>query len=171
MVSREQPSGNAALPHELQVALREWATHAREVVRTGDPEASALVTRRGRQLAARAAAALGHPVEFVDPVTGAVESVGGPQLAPEPAGPTPWATGLAVAAFFAVAVGIGDVVLSRSFGAVFGWLWVPANLLVTLGIAPTLWLARRTPFWRWLALGTAAGLAAAWVVLLLDLLA
>ena len=174
----EQSSGDAALPQELQVALREWAANARDVVSAGDPEARELVTRRGRQLAFRAAAALGRPVEFVDPVTGAVESVGvkpgagpAPGLAPEPAGPTPWASGLAVSAFFAVAVGIGDVVLSRAFGSVFGWLWVPANLLVTIGIAPTLWLARSTPFWRWLALGTVAGLAAAWVVLLLGLLA
>ncbi len=133
--------------------------------------------RRGRQLASRVADVLGRPVELIDPVTGAVESVrvGAatgpiPRLAPEPAGPTPWSTGLAVAAFFAVFVAIADVVLSRSFAEAFGLLWVPANLLVGLGLSPSLWLVRRTPFWRWPALGAAVGLGVAWVVLLLGLL-
>ena len=33
---------------------------------------------------------------------------------------------------------------------------------------PSLYMLRAVPFWRWLALGTAAGLVAAWVVLLLG---
>ena len=65
---------------------------------------------------------------------------------------------------------MGDVVLSRAFADAFGLLWVPANLLVGIGLAPSLYLLRSVPFWRWPALGTAAGLAAAWVVLLLGLL-
>ena len=48
---------------------------------------------------------------------------------------------------------------------------MPANLLVTAGTMPSLWLAREVPFWRWPAFGAAAGLAAAWVVMLLGLLA
>jgi Protein of unknown function (DUF2537) len=47
---------------------------------------------------------------------------------------------------------------------------VPANVLVTVGALPSLWLARKVPFWRWPALGAAAGLAAAWIVLLLGML-
>jgi hypothetical protein len=84
--------------------------------------------------------------------------------------PTPWVTGLAVSAYTAVLVAVGDVALSRAFAEAFGLLWVPANVLVALGLAPSLHLLRHVPFWRWPALGAAAGLAVAWVVLLLGLL-
>ena len=100
--------------------------------------------RRGRLLASRVADVLGRPVEFVDPATGVAESIedelADPQ--PRPREPTPWATGLPVAAFIAVLVAIGDVVLSRAFADAFGLLWVPANLLVGLGLAPSLYLLR-----------------------------
>jgi hypothetical protein len=176
VVLGEWQPGDPPLPSELQEALREWAAFAVTVTRSGGPEERELLRRRGRQLASRVADVLGRPVAFTDPTTGAVESirVGAtgplPRLAAEPAGPTPWATGLAVAAFFAVLVGIADVVLSQAFAEAFGLLWVPANLLVGLGLAPSLYLLRRTPFWRWPALGAAVGLLAAWVVLLLGLL-
>jgi hypothetical protein len=164
------------LPVELQRALREWAAFRVTVARSGGPQEQELLQRRGRQLASRVADVLGRPVQFTDPVTGQVESVrvGStgpvPRLAPEPPGPTPWATGLAVSAFFAVFVAFADIVLSRAFSEAFGILWVPANLLVGLGLAPSLFLLRRVPFWRWPAVGAAAGLMAAWVILLLDLL-
>ncbi|OLT10772.1 hypothetical protein BJF78_05535 [Pseudonocardia sp. CNS-139] len=77
---------------------------------------------------------------------------------------------MAVSAFFAVLVGFGDIVLSRAFSEAFGLLWVPANLLVAIGLAPSLYLLRQTPFWRWPAFGAAAGIAVAWLVLLLGLL-
>ncbi len=175
MLGDRQP-GEPQLPVELENALQEWAAFASAVTRSGRPEEVQLLRRRGRQLASRVADVLGRPVDLVDPVTGAVESVQAgstgplPLLAAEPPGPTPWATGLTVAAFFAVLVTIGDVVLSRAFGEAFGLLWVPANLVVALGLSPSLWMARRTPLWRWPALGAAAGLAVAWVVLLLGLL-
>lgn len=168
--------GEPQLPVELENALQEWAAFAATVGRSGRPEELLLLRRRGRQLASRVADVLGRPVELVDPVTGAVEAVRAgstgplPLLAAEPPGPTPWATGLTVAAFFAVVVAIGDVVLSRAFAEAFGVLWVPANLLVGLGLSPSVWLARDTPFWRWPALGAAVGLGVAWVVLLLGLL-
>jgi hypothetical protein len=76
-----------------------------------------------------------------------------------------------VAAFAAVFVALADIELSRSFAEAFGLWWLPANLLVGLGLAPSMWLVRRTPFWRWPALGVAVGLGAAWLVLLLGLLA
>ena len=78
----------------------------------------------------------------------------------EPPGPTPWGTGLLIAAFVAVFLTLA-----------FGWLWIPANLLVGLGLAPSLWLLRRTPLWRWPALGATVGLGVSWVVLLLAMLA
>lgn len=172
----DRQPGDPPLPAELQAALREWAAFAMTVSRSGGPVERDLLRRRGRQLASRVADVLGRPVEFTDPATGRVESVRagatGPiaRLSAESPGPTPWATGLAVSGFFAVLVAMADIVLSRVFAEAFGLLWMPANLLVCLGLAPSLHLLRRTPFWRWPAIGTAAGLVAAWVVLLLGLL-
>jgi Protein of unknown function (DUF2537). len=168
--------GDPPLPADLQAALREWAAFAVTVTGSGGPAERELLRRRGRLLASRVADVFGRPVEFTDPSTGVVESirVGAtgpmPRLAVEPPGPTPWATGLAVSAFCAVFVAIADVVLSRAFSAAFGLLWIPANLLVGLGLTPSLLLVRHTPFWRWPALGAAVGLGVAWVVLLLGLL-
>jgi hypothetical protein len=205
-VLREGDVRDARLPGELRTALREWADVAETVIRSGDADEVDLLRRRGRQLASRAAEALGRPVEFVDPVSGSVESILGatartgtatngavrapaavdgvpangvvarsagaiaPRQTLEPPGPTPWGTGTAVAAFFAVVVALADVVLANAFAGAFGLLWIPANLLVTVGTVPSLWLAREVPFWRWPALGAAVGLAAAWVVMLLALL-
>jgi hypothetical protein len=89
----------------------------------------------------------------------------------EPPGPTPWGTGLLIAAFVAVFLTLADVALCQAFAEAFGWLWIPANLLVGLGLAPSLWLLRRTPLWRWPALGATVGLGVSWVVLLLAMLA
>ena len=89
---------------------------------------------------------------------------------PEPPGPTPWGSGLLIAAFVAVFLTIADVALCRGFAEAFGWLWIPANLLVGVGLAPSLWLLRRIPLWRWPALGAAVGLTASWVVLVLAML-
>jgi len=193
-VLRGADAGDARLSAELRAALQEWADVADTVLRSGNAHELDLLRRRGRQLASRVADVLGRSVEFVDPVSGAIESIGvghgprpaapeaeeagggadgaapRPALGLEPPGPAPWATGLAVATFFAVLVAIADVVLATAFAGTFGLLWVPANLLVTAGTAPSLWLAREVPFWRWPALGAAVGLVAAWVVMLLGLL-
>ena len=172
--SGERP--RAGLTDDLRADLREWAAVAETVRGSGDPHELDQLGRRGRQLAARVAQAMGRPVEFVDPVSGRVESIRAADARPplvrtaEPPGPTPWATGLVAAAFFAVFVAVADVVLATAFADGFGLLWVPANVLVTVGALPSLWLARKVPFWRWPALGAAAGLAAAWIVLLLGML-
>lgn len=162
------------LPAALRQALREWRALAETVARSGSPEDHEVVRRRGRLLASRVAEVLGRPVEFVDPATGVAESVVDPGSDPGTAAgkpATPWVTGLPLAGFAAVVVTIGDVALSRAFADAFGLLWVPANLLVGLGLAPSLHLLRAVPFWRWPALGTAAGLVVAWIVLLCGLLA
>jgi Protein of unknown function (DUF2537) len=166
--------GPAGLSDDLRAALREWPAAVEAVRRSGDAHELRMLSLRGRRLAARAAEALGRPVEFVDPVSGALESISGDEppalLAEEPPAPVPWGTGLTIAAFFAVLAAIADIVLADAFAGSFGLLWVPANLLVTAGVAPSLWLARNVAFWRWPAFGAAAGLGAAWAVLLLRLL-
>jgi hypothetical protein len=172
----DRQPGDAPLPAELQHAVREWSALAVMTSRVGGPRDRDLLRRRGLQLAGRVADVLGRPVEFTDPSTGATESVRvgapgrTPRLAVRPPGPTPWGTGLVVAAYFAVLVTVADVALSTAFADAFGLLWIPANLLVALGLAPSLYLLRRTPLWRWPAIGTTVGLLAAWAALLLDLL-
>ncbi|MGH3692619.1 MAG: DUF2537 domain-containing protein [Pseudonocardiaceae bacterium] len=90
---------------------------------------------------------------------------------PAPPGePTPWATGLIVSAMVAVIVGIGLLSLSQALAPTGRGLVVLVNLLVAAGLAPSIWLARATPIWRWLAYGAAAGITLTWLALLLSLL-
>lgn len=88
----------------------------------------------------------------------------------DPAEPTPWATGLTVSAILAALLAAIDLVLTRALADSFGWLWIPANALIGIGLAPSLWLLHRMRFWRWIAYGVAIGLAVAWAVLLLGAL-
>ena len=157
----------SVLSEELRAALDEWARVAEAVARGGDgqqgrPSPAELVSRRGRQLAARLAVATGHQVGYVDPRTGAVELIG-----PEP---TPWATGLTVSVMSAAMVLVALVALARALADIGAWVPAVILLLVTVGLAPSIWLARLTPVWRWLGYGVAAGVVLSWVVLLLSLL-
>ncbi|GGP34740.1 DUF2537 domain-containing protein [Saccharothrix coeruleofusca] len=193
---REVDPRSLPLAAGLAEALHEWAEVAEAVLRTEPPAegvAGALVTRRGRQLAGRLAAEMGAPVEFTDPVSGERFLVAAPadpepaEPAPEPAEPaeaaaepatqapppgepTPWGTGLTVAAFTAAVVTFTVVTLSVGLGETSGWLALLANVLVVGGIAPSVWLARTVPVWRWVAYGVMAGVPAAWFALLLTLL-
>ena len=156
----------AALPDEVARALRQWAWLA-AAVDPADPDALA-VSRRGQQLAALVAAVRAEPVEYVDPVSGAVYPVGPYPEAELTAGePTPWATGLAVSAFVAAITVALVLILTSVLRAEYRWLWIPANVLVGIGLAPTIWLLRAVPFWRWTSYGLAAGLVLAWLVLLI----
>lgn len=87
-----------------------------------------------------------------------------------PREPTPWATGLTVTALTAVIVGIALFSLSLGLATVGIWPVVLANLLVAAGLAPSMWLARATPIWRWVAYGAATGIPLTWLALLLSLL-
>lgn len=160
------------LSDELRAALDEWARVAETVARDGvarardgqqgRPSSADLVSRRGRQLAARLAVATGHRVGYVDPLTGGVELIGRE--------PTPWATGLTVSAVSAAMVLVALVAFAQSLAEIGAWVPAVTLLLVTAGLAPSVWLARRTPVWRWLGYGVAAGVVLTWVVLLLSLL-
>ena len=175
------------LPDELDAALREWAAVTESVLGAGRPAETELIRRRGRQLAARVARQRGVPVEYVDPVTGTVEPVPAPDRSgwkPSPvprcvpaAEPTPWVTGLTVSGVVAIVVAVADLALYQGLAdSTFvvdrglGWLPLVANLLVGAGLAPSLWLLRDKLFWRWLAAGVAAGLAIAWVGMLIHML-
>ena len=80
--------------------------------------------------------------------------------------PTPWATGLTVAAFVAAVIGAAVVVLGVGLVRVHSLLAAGLNLVAVGGLAPTVWGWRKTPVVRWLALGSGVGVAVAWVVLL-----
>ncbi|WAL66309.1 DUF2537 domain-containing protein [Amycolatopsis cynarae] len=180
--TREIDPHSLALGPELSDALHEWArvgAAVRRAAENGDPgEAAGVVTRRGQQLAARVATVMGTPVHYVDPVTDEV-SVISPQPPAQRAAPslmrqlfgathvgtepTPWATGLVVSAFIAVVAVIAMLSLAVALAAeTAGWVVLLASAVVTAGLTPSLWLARRVPIVRWIALGAAAGCVLAW---------
>jgi hypothetical protein len=90
---------------------------------------------------------------------------------PAPPGePTPWATGLTISAVVAVMVGIALLSLSQALAPNGRGVVALSNLLVAAGLTPSIWLGRKTPIWRWVAYGAAAGIALTWLALLLALL-
>jgi len=171
--TREIDPHSLALGAELADALHEWAQVAAALRRsaTGPDEAATVVSRRGRQLASRVAGVMRTPVHYVDPVTGeqTVVPPPPPPMAPRRwfagAGdePTPWGTGLVVSAFVAAVVIVAMMALATALAAeTAGWLVLLAAVVVTAGIAPSLWLTRRLPIIRWVALGAAGGVVLSW---------
>ena len=144
----------------LTPELAEWATVSAAVgMMTG--QARTIVRLRGEQLAARYAAALDVEVVVVD----------GADIRVFPAHePTPWATGLVIAGATAAVVLVALVVLGTELAPIHPLLGVAANALVVAGLAPSVWLCRRVPVWRWVALGVAIGVVLAWLGLLLAAL-
>lgn len=78
---------------------------------------------------------------------------------------TPWATGLAVAAFVAALTGVAIVILSLGLSRVHPLLAVGLNAVAVGGLAPTLWGWRRVVVLRWFVLGASVGVAGAWLTL------
>lgn len=184
--AREVDPHTLAIGSDLAGALHEWARVASAVSASAKPgessaEATSVVSQRGRQLASRLAAALGTTVRFVDPVSGEDVSVGPPtppvrsQLAqrlfgtPDPHGePTPWFTGLTVSAFVAAVIVVAMLALANTLAReTTGWLALLASAVVTAGITPSLWLARRVPIVRWASYGAAGGIVIAWIGVLI----
>ncbi|MBB5853197.1 DUF2537 domain-containing protein [Amycolatopsis umgeniensis] len=184
--AREVDPHSLAIGSDLAQALHEWARVASAVGSTrpgGDPgaEAASVVSQRGRQLAQRVAATMGTSVRFVDPVSGDGVIIDPPvpaprnQLArrlfgtPDPAGePTPWLTGLTISAFVAAVVVVAMLALANTLAReTSGWLAVLASAVVTGGITPSLWLARRVLIVRWASFGAAAGIVIAWIGVLI----
>jgi hypothetical protein len=186
---------NLALGADLADALHEWARVADAVSRNGNASGTAaatLISRRGRQLAGRIAVVMGRPVSYADPLTGEIVEIDvpPPELADEgqprwwsaaretsTAGrhatadePTPWATGLTVSFVTAVLMMIVVITLSLALGAANRWLPLIANVVIAVGLAPSVWLARRALVWRWIAFGVVAGIVGAWIALLFTAL-
>lgn len=206
-------------PHSLAIgadlanALHEWARVADAVARAAaahapdegvdvtesaqdggraDNAAGDLVSRRGRQLAARVAAVMRTPVNYADPLTGNVVEVPVPlveraeaephaydgdheddpdRIEPPagPAEPTPWATGITVSIVTSILMLLVVVALSLALGEASRWLALIANLVIAVGLAPSVWLARNALVWRWVAYGVVAGIGVAWIALLFTL--
>lgn len=178
--AREVDPHSLAIGSDLAQALHEWARVASAVGSSGT-EAASVVSRRGRQLAQRVAATMGTSVRFVDPVSGDGVIIDPPAPAPrselarrlfgtpDPAGePTPWLTGLTVSAFVAAVVVVAMLALANTLAReTNGWLALLASAVVTAGITPSLWLARRVPIVRWASFGAAAGIVVAWIGVLI----
>jgi Protein of unknown function (DUF2537) len=173
---REVDPGNLALERDLSEALHEWAKVASAVARSTADEpgaAGAVVSRRGRQLATRLAASMGTSVSYLDPLTGEivvveppVERPARPQAAAPPSDePTPWLTGLVVAAFAFVLILFAVLTLAVTLADTNALLAVASNVVVTAGLLPSVWLIRHIPIWRWIALGISAGIGIGWLAL------
>lgn len=156
------------LPTGLASELHDWARFAEVVRRAGECDGApgAVVSQRGRFLAARLASSTGVPVGYVDPMSDGVVVLPPGQYEE----PTPWATGLTVSAATAVLAWVALFALSQALDLVGTWFAVVANLLVAAGLVPSIWLGRATPVWRWVAYGAAAGIPLSWITLLLSLL-
>ena len=144
----------------LTPELADWETVSR-AVGTEPGQAREIVVRRARQLARGLAEGSGEAVHVVDGK--AVRVVHPPE-------PTPWGTGSALAAVSAVVVGLALLVLTRGVATLSGVLALVANIVVVGGLAPSAWLAREQPVWRWVALGGAVGTVLAWSWLVLTAL-
>ncbi|MPZ65725.1 MAG: DUF2537 domain-containing protein [Pseudonocardiaceae bacterium] len=156
-----------ALPEDLVTALHEWARVAQAVHDGGDREVRLLASSRGRQLAARVAGHAGVVVGYADPVEGGIELIRPSSATAEP---TPWGTGLTISAVAATIAVVMLVALAEALSETSRWLSALAMVLVAAGLAPSIWLLRDVPVWRWVAYGVAAGIGCGWVVLLLSLL-
>jgi hypothetical protein len=174
VAEREVDPTRLPLGAELTDALHEWAKVVNAVRRTPEPDADsaagAVVSRRGLQLAGRVAEVMGVAVHYIDPLSGAESVVEPPGVAVEraarhPAEPTPWLTGLTVAAASLVIVLVTVVTLASTLAETNALLALAANAVVTAGLLPSLWLIHRQPVWRWVAYGLAAGIALAWLAL------
>ncbi|MFC7341270.1 DUF2537 domain-containing protein [Saccharopolyspora griseoalba] len=175
---REYDPARLKLPEDLVAALHEWAGVAGSL-RHAEAADSELVSRRGRHLATLLATETGGRVDYLDPRSGAVERIGRSRSATAihrdgvplaPVNPTPWGTGLTVSAIVAGLVAVILVAVTQGLGDLSPVLAVLVNLGVAAGFAPSIWLGRNVPIWRWVACGTAVGIVVSWLADLLSLL-
>ncbi|MDL5155766.1 DUF2537 domain-containing protein [Actinomycetospora termitidis] len=187
----------ADLPAGLVEELDEWAraADAAERASAGPRSSEAVrVSRTGRHLAARVSVVLGRPVDYRDPVTGLRIPLRAVTTAPRvpavplptrrrgkrtPGGtvstvftePTPWATGVTLAAIVGGLVLAVNVTLALPLVAGLGWFGVLIDLVVVAGLVPALWLNRTVPTWRWAVWGAFVGMGLAVPALVVAALA
>ena len=171
---------------DLTDALHEWARVVTAIRGVADEEPNTetvgVVSRRGHQLAGRVAAELRRPVRYVDPVTDSsvvvVPQETEAQARSEPSGwfrrspgePTPWGPGLTVSVIIGAVVLVGMLALTSTLAkAVAGWAALAAAVVVSAGMAPSLWLGRKVPTMRWVCFGAGAGLVVSWLGVLILL--
>jgi hypothetical protein len=73
-----------------------------------------------------------------------------------------------VAGFAAVVVAVAIMAFGSQLARIHLALAVVLELVVVAGVAPSVWRLRRTPVWRWLVYGAAAGVVAGWTALLVG---
>ncbi|MDQ3576737.1 MAG: DUF2537 domain-containing protein [Actinomycetota bacterium] len=172
---REVDPSTLPLGADLTAALHEWARAVLAISRHDSGEVStSVVAHRGRQLAARIAHAMGAPVHYVDPFTGGVSVVEAPAPPVDrhsPTEPTPWGTGAAVTVITFVVVLFAILTLATTLNDTSAFLALGANVVVSAGLLPSVWLARGVATWRWVAYGVFAGIVAGWLGLLVILFA
>jgi hypothetical protein len=170
---REVDPRRLPLGTELTDALHEWARVASAVRRSvadSNEAAGAVVTRRGLQLAGRIAASMGVPVGYLDPLSGEERVVEPPEThrrarPAHPPEPVPWLTGLTVSAACLALLLITMVTLASTLDETNVLLAVGSNVVITAGLLPSVWLVRRQPIWRWVAMGAAGALVLGWLAL------
>ncbi|MFD9663374.1 DUF2537 domain-containing protein [Rhodococcus sp. NPDC059968] len=81
---------------------------------------------------------------------------------------TPWFAGLLVAGFAAVVVAVAIMAFGSQLARINPALAVFLELVAVAGVAPSAWRLRRTPVWRWLVYGAAAGVLAGWIAMLVG---
>jgi hypothetical protein len=174
VIEQEVDPRRLPLGAELTDALHEWARVASAVQRSAteaNEAAGAVVTRRGRQLAGRVAATMGVPVGYLDPLSGEESVIEPPARNPRarrpahPPEPVPWLTGLTVSAACMGLLVITIVTLAATLAETNVLLALGSNVVVTVGLLPSVWLVRRQPLWRWVALGVAVALVLGWLAL------
>lgn len=159
------------LPDPLLAALREWATVVETVQHEDSTRTAELVSRRGRHLALRLAAATGAEVSYLDPLNGRRDQFGSraDRDLPPPE-ETPWGTGLAVTGIVGALVATILMLVTLGMADINIVLAVVINLGIAAGFAPSVWFGRSIPAWRWVVFGIGAGVVAAWLGLVLSLL-
>ena len=137
-VARERNPGSSVAA-ELQEALREWRALAESVTRSGGPRSSRCCN------GAVASWPRGWPTSSAAPWTSSIRPPVSPSrsrrdLAHPRRRPAsrPWATGLPSPGSARALIAFADIALGRAFAEAFGLLWVPANLFVGLGLAPSI---------------------------------
>lgn len=73
-----------------------------------------------------------------------------------------------MAGFAAVVVAVAIMAFGSQLARIHLALAVVLELVVVAGVAPSVWRLRRTPVWRWLVYGAAAGVVAGWTALLVG---